>query len=94
MVNVTENTPVITLHADQLDIDSDSVQVYRERDDYAQMEVLELTNDTKSDFLTINLREELQAGEQYNIFIKFKGALNDLMEGFYRSSYHEGNETR
>lgn len=94
LVNVTGNTQSITLHADQLDIESDYIQVYREGDDYAQIEVLELTNDTKSDFFTIHLAEELNEGIQYNIYIKFKGVLNDLMEGFYRSSYQDGNETR
>lgn len=94
MVNVTENTSKITLHADQLDIDGDSIQVYREGDDYAQIEVVELLNYTKSDFFNINLEEELKEGEQYNIFVRFKGVLNDLMEGFYRSSYQDGKETR
>lgn len=93
-MNITENTPKIVLHADQLDIDGDSVQVYREGDDYAQVEVVDLTNDTKSDFFIINLGEELMEGEQYNVFIKFKGVLNDLMEGFYRSSYRDGDDTR
>lgn len=93
-MNATERTQTITLHADQLEIESDSVQVYREGGDYAQIEVVELNNDTKSDFFIINLAEELDEGEQYNIYIKFKGVLNDLMEGFYRSSYQDGNETR
>lgn len=94
LVNATGKTQSVTLHADQLDIESDSIQVYREGDDYAQIDVLELTNDTKSDFFTINLAEELNEGLQYNIYIKFRGLLNDLMEGFYRSSYKDGNETR
>lgn len=94
LVNVTEKSQIITLHVDQLDIDGDSVQVYREGDDYAQIEVLELTNDTKTDFFTIHLAEELNEGEQYNVFMKFRGVLNDMMEGFYRSSYKDNSETR
>lgn len=94
LVNVTQNTQSITLHADELDIERDSIEVYHQGGDYTQIEILELSNDTKSDFFTIYLTEELVEGEQYNIKIKFKGILNDLMEGFYRSSYQEGNETR
>lgn len=94
LVNITENVDSITLHADELEIENDSVQVYAEGGDYYEVVISELTNNSKSDFLTLKLEEELQEGKQYNIFIKFKGVLNDMMEGFYRSSYQDKNNTR
>lgn len=94
LVNVTQATPTIVLHADELDIQKSSVNVYENTPSFRNIEVIDFTNEQKSDFLIIRLQETLQRSSQYYINIKFKGVLNDLLRGFYRSSYTEGKEVR
>lgn len=94
LVNVTESVSSITLHAAELDIDKDSVKVYENVEGFRDIPIVELLNNSKSEFFTINLGEHLQPIKQYNIYIRFKGILNDLLEGFYRSFYVENNQTK
>lgn len=39
--------------------------------------------------LTITVEDFLTAGGQYEIYIKFTGHLNDLLQGFYRINYYD-----
>ncbi|KAF5299269.1 hypothetical protein FQA39_LY02442 [Lamprigera yunnana] len=86
-LNVTENTTNITLHADELFIDETSINVYDMSNDTSSISVRNIENDTEKQFLIINLTKELDAGKQYTLRILFIGTLNNLMQGFYRSSY-------
>lgn len=45
-------------------------------------------------FYVIELNETLETGALYEIQIQYTGILNDLLQGFYRSAYNVGNETR
>lgn len=45
-------------------------------------------------FLIIEFNHTLYEGALYEIHIKYVGILNDLLQGFYRSAYIIGNETR
>ena len=51
--------------------------------------------DADPDFLTIQLEDELVAGQQYVLAMNFVGFLNDALAGFYRSQYmnEEGEVT-
>ncbi|KAJ8982959.1 hypothetical protein NQ317_005276 [Molorchus minor] len=90
LVNVTETTNNITLHADDLFIDTVSVtDVNRQT-----VSIRDVRSVKSKQFLVIDLDEAIQADNQYYIFIVFKGVLNDLLQGFYRSSYEENNRTR
>lgn len=94
LVNVTEDTSNITLHADELEILESSVNIYDNSPNFINIPVLDITLDPKLHFLIIELNGTLKESQQYYVNIKFKGVLNDLLQGFYRSSYKEGNETR
>ncbi|KAJ8960573.1 hypothetical protein NQ318_013862 [Aromia moschata] len=90
LVNVTQATNNITLHSDDLFIDTVSV-TDSNRD---TVSIRDVRGVKKKQFLIIDLDEDVHAGGQYYVFIKFKGVLNDLLQGFYRSSYEENNVTR
>ncbi|XP_052399868.1 aminopeptidase N [Carassius gibelio] len=44
---------------------------------------------TKTQYMAIHLKEELTAGESYELYTEFVGELADDLEGFYRSEYYE-----
>lgn len=99
-INVTESTNNITLHADDLMIDESSILIYEtvldESGNFVNQTttIRSIANDTEKQFFIIHLTGELEAGKRYYIYIKFIGILNDLLQGFYRSSYTVDNQTR
>lgn len=90
LVNVTSTTSNITLHADELLIDSVSVTDVEGK----SVSIIAARDLRKKQFLVIDLAEEIVAQNQYYVYLSFKGVLNDLLQGFYRSSYQENNQTR
>ncbi|XP_044260023.1 aminopeptidase N [Tribolium madens] len=90
LINVTVTSLNITLHADDLDIDH--VNVYDLNNKL--LSIRQVSNETRRQFLIIHLNEPVKSGHQYYVSIKFRGVLNDLLQGFYRSSYKVNNEIR
>lgn len=100
IVNVTETTKNITLHAVSLKIKNTDVTVkilgYRN----VSANVSDVQNITKqyfvyaSQFYVMEFDKPLTANTSYEIRIAFTGVLNDYLQGFYRSSYRMGNDTR
>lgn len=88
LVNITENTSNITLHADELEIDIASVHVLKEvENETVEVRLSDISNDSKRHFFILHFKEILNAGDVCTVRMKFVGTLNDLMQGFYRSSY-------
>ena len=97
MVNVTKDTNNVTLHALDMKINeaSTSIKEYPLLDSgIKELSITSQDNDTDRQFHVIKLRETLRAGKQYIVHLKFVGNLNDHLQGFYRSSYNVGNQTR
>lgn len=92
-VLVKERCRNITLHAKALRIDKDSLSVWRVRDN-RQVAVENQTIVDAKQFYVLQMEEELEEDELYEVNINFKGLLNDDLEGFYRSKYELNNETR
>lgn len=92
-IKVLESCKNITFHARALRIDKDTLNV-RLALDQSVVEVVTQIIDEPRQFYILELDEELKVNEIYEINIKFKGMLNDDLEGFYRSKYEVGNETR
>ncbi|XP_031788192.1 aminopeptidase Ey isoform X1 [Nasonia vitripennis] len=97
VLNVTEDTRKITLHAVDMDIDEEATSLK----DYPWIEgrsknlrVSRQYNDTARQFHVIQTVETLKAGKQYLLQLKYVGRLNDYLQGFYRSSYTVDNQTR
>lgn len=89
-LNVLEPCKNITLHATDLNIAKVSVLEIGNR----HISIQRIENDTEKDFLIVHLNEQLRVEKEYLIYIDYTGVLNDLLKGFYRSSYMENNQTR
>ncbi|XP_023288739.1 aminopeptidase N [Orussus abietinus] len=100
LVNVTMDTRNVTLHALDMKIDEgftnvkELVTVRGVPTKTRQIRVEEQRNDTLRQFHVISTAETLKAGRQYLVHMKYIGYLNDYLQGFYRSSYTVGNQTR
>lgn len=96
-MNVTEDTNSVTLHAVDMNIDRGftSVKEYSVISNKTKaIGIVEQRNDTDRQFHVIRTSDTLRRGRQYVVHLKFIGNLNDYLQGFYRSSYAVGNETR
>ncbi|KAL1506097.1 hypothetical protein ABEB36_005525 [Hypothenemus hampei] len=89
-VNVTHASWNVTLHSVGLTILA--VNVMNSKNE--SISVKDVRNIEKKQFMVIDLDGVLEAGQQYFVYIKFKGILNNMLQGFYRSSYVENNVTR
>lgn len=49
--------------------------------------------DSEREFYVAQLREPLLPGGRYVLSMHFLGLLNDIMKGFYRSSYRDADGT-
>ncbi|KAK9511955.1 hypothetical protein O3M35_000511 [Rhynocoris fuscipes] len=109
IVNVTQETSNITLHATELAIlqvnlsrISDNNLVTSSSSTYVTDAVEDIRNainidktelEKEREFLIIYPDKSLKPG-QYKLSIKFVGILNNALNGFYRSSYNVNNITR
>ncbi|XP_015127700.1 aminopeptidase N isoform X1 [Diachasma alloeum] len=96
-MNVTKDTKNITLHAADMKIlqkETTLKEVYPNSTIAKWFKILDQTNDTAREFYILKTGEILKAGQQYVVSLKFVGSLNDYLQGFYRSSYTVGNQTR
>lgn len=97
LVNVTADTNNVTLHAVDMKIDEGftNVREYSASSNKTKViGIVEQRNDTDRQFHVIGTSDTLKAGRQYVVHLKFIGYLNDYLQGFYRSSYTVGNQTR
>ncbi|XP_012230834.1 aminopeptidase N [Linepithema humile] len=96
-VNVTIDTNNVTLHAVDMKIDEGftSIREYSASTNKTKViGIVEQRNDTDRQFHVIRTSDTLREGKQYVVHLKFIGYLNDYLQGFYRSSYTVGNQTR
>lgn len=93
VVQIKEDTGNITLHFDDIKVDESSISVIAITDD-SMINVEKIENDTSRLFLIIHLEETLEKGKLFKVHIKYWGVLNDILQGFYRSSYTVENQTR
>lgn len=101
VINVTEATTNITLHFNDIKIHEDTVAVAEHVStvdgssrEGEKLSIDRLSNDTARQFFIIHLRQPLSEGKQYRVSMSYVGNLNDVLQGFYRSSYTVNNQTR
>ncbi|XP_050303200.1 aminopeptidase N-like [Anthonomus grandis grandis] len=83
-----QTTSNITLHSKDLTIDENAVSIRDATSKVSKaVKGLKITYEKDHDFLIIHLNEPLIEDHRYEIYIPFKGILNDGLAGFYRSSY-------
>lgn len=96
LVKCVKNTENIFFHAKHMEITKIKVARIKKKDD--KLEVLTIKKITRSKDLemqSIQVNEELQADQDYIVFVEFKAPLSDKLFGFYKSSYkNKRGETR
>lgn len=88
-IRVEEETDVITLHADNLTLDT--AHLFRENE---ELTITETQYDGEFHFLQFLLDEPVQPEEELTLSIKYSGNLQSNRRGFYRAAYDEGEETK
>ncbi|KAJ8968398.1 hypothetical protein NQ317_007791 [Molorchus minor] len=83
-------TQNITLHSKDLEIKENEITVKDiSSTDPKSVKTAKIEFDKDKDFLIISLEKPLAEDHKYEIFIQFKGKLDDGLAGFYRSSYSD-----
>lgn len=93
VIKAKEETNNVTLHFDDITIDESTISLISLNDN-SGIPIERIENDTNKMFLIFHFEAPLQAEKLYKIHIQYTGILNDLLQGFYRSSYTVGNHTR
>lgn len=103
IVKVVKKCQNITLHAMALKIKSNDVTVRLINDTknangtlnpHAYAAIKRVYAVEPKQFFIIEFNHTLNEDDLYEIHIKYVGILNDQLQGFYRSAYTIGNETR
>ncbi|XP_076258211.1 suppressor of ER stress-induced death [Rhynchophorus ferrugineus] len=90
LINVLESCNNITLHSVELNLRNIAVSNIKNQ----SVTIKNIETVEQKDFLVIILMDPLEKNQQYYINIEYNGVLNNMLEGFYRSSYVENNTTR
>ncbi|XP_059490233.1 aminopeptidase N isoform X2 [Neocloeon triangulifer] len=97
-VNVTEDTNNITLHANELIIKQEATRIFAATPGSdtlgGSVTVTSQSRDVPRQFYILHTSETLKKGKTYEVQMTFTGKLNDLLQGFYRSSYQQNNQSK
>lgn len=89
-LNCTEDTDRIVFHINDITIHEKFVTVTEtKKDQTLDIPIKEFMYETEKQRLTIVVNTLLLAGNQYDLYLKYTGTLNDLLQGFYRISYYD-----
>ncbi|XP_053377176.1 aminopeptidase N-like isoform X1 [Mercenaria mercenaria] len=92
-LNCTQATRNVTLHINMLNITKDSIVFKLKSGSGSTPHYVKHTEDKERQFLIIQLDKDTTPGSQYQLSMDFVGPLRDDLQGFYLSSYKEGNQT-
>ncbi|XP_065203828.1 aminopeptidase N-like [Planococcus citri] len=100
VVNITESTKNITLHS--LNLNISQAQIFKlpkpiPNEPFGREEEVEIygtSEDKERQFFILHFDHYLEKDSQYRVFIRYDGIINDNLQGFYRSSYKMGSQTR
>lgn len=96
-LHVLESCKNVTLHAFLLQIIWSDTQIQKLDDDNLPIENLTIQKQSfveDKQFLVLETNQELEKGSNYLVKLKFVGSIKDNLQGFYKSSYTSGSETR
>lgn len=89
---VSESTRNITLHAKNLNINTNEIivkSISNNSKSDAQIPIERSEFITENDFFVIHTNDELVKGGIYEVSIPFNGTLSSGLLGYYRSSYND-----
>ncbi|ORY04712.1 aminopeptidase [Basidiobolus meristosporus CBS 931.73] len=87
-LTINENTSKITLHAKEIKVHSAYLNSEVSKTEQNNVST-DISYDEKLETVTLTFPQEVPAGSQALLSLKFSGILNDKMSGFYRSSYND-----
>ncbi|KAJ8889370.1 hypothetical protein PR048_008869 [Dryococelus australis] len=93
MVTAAEVTDLITLHANDLDVDNGSISVVSLTSG-SGISVVDVVEESRRHLLVIRLNRSLEVGEQCSLAVSYSGYMRDDMYGFYRSYYYREGQRR
>ena len=94
-VTCNENTANITLHIQNLNITTRTINVVETSSGKVLSVLNSYADDSARHFLNIEMAESLQSSSEYYIEMDFTGPLqNTDLSGLYYSTYTEGDETK
>ena len=90
-LNCVHETNKIILHARNLRIVTETIEVIKLDDIDERDNVTRVDYDFEREFLIIELNDNLKMDKNYSVFLNFIGYLRNDMAGFFRSSYINEN---
>lgn len=96
-IQVVESCKNVTLHAFSLQIVWSFSHIQKLDSDDNPMENVSITNQyfvEDKQFLVLETNKVLEANSFYLVKLRFVGSIKDNLQGFYKSSYNVGSETR
>lgn len=96
-LHVVENCKNVTLHSLSLQIIWDQSHIQQIDEHGKTIENLLIRNQyfvEEKQFLVLETHKEFEVGSFYLVRLKFVGTIKDNLQGFYKSSYNVGSQTR
>jgi aminopeptidase N len=96
-INVIEKCKNITLHSTSLVINWSFTHIQKIGDDEKPAGNVSITNQyfvDEKQFLVLETGKDLEANTNYVVKLQFVGSIKDNLQGFYKSSYNVGDETK
>lgn len=96
-IQVVESCKNVTLHSLTLQVIWDQSHIQKIDKNGKAVENLSIRNQyfvEEKQFLILETNKDLEAGSFYIILLKFVGIIKDNLQGFYKSSYTVGSQTR
>ena len=94
-IKCVRTTSSLVLHINKLDVDNSSLSLKSLTDSsFTELRAFYWYNDYAREFFIANLTQQLKAGQNYSLSMKYVGYLTDDNAGFYRSSYIDDNSQK
>jgi aminopeptidase N len=96
-IDVIETCKNVTLHSTSLIINWSFSHIQKLDDDDKAAENISITSQyfvDEKQFLVIETGKDLEANTSYVVRLQFVGSIKDNLQGFYKSSYNVGKETK
>lgn len=84
-LSISKSTKILTLHSKEIEIDTASIQVGKEK-----IFATKISYNEKKETADLVFGKNIETGKK-KLTLVFKGILNDKMRGFYRSKYNIGD---
>jgi aminopeptidase N len=96
-ISVNERSGSVTLHSASLIINWSFSHIQKLDNDGKPVANVSITNQyfiDEKQFLVLETGKHLEANENYVVKLQFVGSIKDNLQGFYKSSYDVGDETK